>query len=124
MLSLVNQVTLIGRAGHRPELSYDSDGRPRTYLKLYQHGQGSSIARQVHHLIAWSAVAEQLYCRVRRGDRLLVQGKLIYRTRVRALNDYGRTEIHLSEFHLLAGISDKPGREEVLDPRNTSGPNE
>ncbi|WP_157975903.1 single-stranded DNA-binding protein [Lewinella sp. IMCC34191] len=103
MHSFANQTQLIGRAGHDPELLTLTDGTARSLLRLYQNGRsiGGNDHPQVHHLVAWSAVARQLHARVRRGDRLLVQGKLLYRRfECKGLTQV-RAEIHVESFAVL-----------------------
>ena len=110
MLPIANQVQLIGRAGHVPKLSDSTKDYCRATLRLYQDiGKGEHTGRtQVHQLVAWNEVARQLGCRVRRGDRLLVQGKLLYHRCVMREVTHVRAEIHISHFVLLD--SSKAGR--------------
>ena len=105
MLPIHNQVQLIGRAGHQPALNHLSDTSLRATLRLYQDGLATASGRssQVHHLVAWTGVARQLGERVRRGDRLLVQGKLLYRRFVTEGVTHVRAEIHVSHFEVMAG---------------------
>lgn len=107
MLTYQNQVQLIGRSGHEVEMIQISDGSYRANLRIYQNEAGSDsfTAPQVFHLIAWSKVAEQLHRLVGRGDRILVQGKLVNRR----LEQGGRTtfkaEIHVAFFTVLSSRS-------------------
>ena len=103
MLPPYNQVQLIGRAGHVPDLVRLADDSYRANLRLYQNVRSAleSSATQVHQLVAWNAVARQLEHRVHRGDRLLVQGKLVNRRFTSGGVTHLRTEIHVSHFMLL-----------------------
>ncbi|PPK86465.1 single-strand DNA-binding protein [Neolewinella xylanilytica] len=103
MLPFTNQLQLIGRAGHDPELLTLSDGTHRSTLRLYQNGRSGTQQEdpQIHHLVAWSGVARQLQVRVSRGDRLLIQGKLLYRRFECKGVTQVRTEIHVDHFAVL-----------------------
>gem|GEM_PF-3018231 len=98
-----NQVQLSGRAGHDAELHLLTDGTPLARLRLYQtvvnHAGESTSACFI--LTAWNSLAEAIHRKVRRNDRLLVQGKL----RIRSFRQDGtlqlRPEIHLESFHVL-----------------------
>ena len=101
---LHNHIQLIGRAGHDPELVALSDGTPRVSLRLYQDTPRANPTAdtQVHCLVGWHGLATQLHRRTRRGDTLLVQGRLVNRK----LNVNGtvlvKSEVHLAEFRLLS----------------------
>ncbi len=107
MLPLHNQVQLIGRAGHDVELLTLSDGTYRASLRLYQNTRSAAGAedRQAYPLIAWNQVATQLEARVRRGDRVLVQGRLVNRQIRSGDQHLTRTEVHLSAFTVLTSRS-------------------
>jgi single-strand DNA-binding protein len=107
MLPLCNQLSLIGRAGHRPELRLTTNGIPQARLKLYQDASPAERHPQLHYLVAWRGVAEQLYQQIRRGDRILLQGRLVYRFVDRNGQAQRRTEVHLSAFTVL----ERPGRQ-------------
>ena len=100
---LHNHIQLIGRAGHEPELVTLSDGTPRANLRLYQDTPAASPTAdtQVHCLVGWNGLATQLHRRTRRGDTLLVQGKLINRKLTVNGTVLVKAEVHLSEFRLL-----------------------
>ncbi len=107
MLAIHNQVQLIGRAGHDVELLTLSDGTYRASLRLYQNCRGAAAAedRQAYPLIAWNQVATQLEARVRRGDRVLIQGRLVNRQVRAGEQAVTKTEVHLSAFTVLASRS-------------------
>lgn len=102
-----NQVQLIGRSGHDAELLTLSDGSRRATLRLYQRPSKGHPAghRNSFTLKAWGDLAEQLARQVRRGDRILVQGRLVNRS----LHLDGRvtivTEVHISFFTILSSRS-------------------
>ena len=103
MLPIYNQVLLAGRAGHQPILIHSTDDSTRATLRLYQNlpSETGKQSAQVHHLVAWDSVAQQMAARVHRGDRLLVQGRLRYRRFVSQGVTHLRAEIHVSHFDLL-----------------------
>ncbi|WP_420460307.1 single-stranded DNA-binding protein [Neolewinella sp.] len=105
---LHNYIQLIGRVGHDPELVTLSDGTPRASLRLYQDaagGRDSGQDTQVHSLVGWHGLATQLHRRARRGDTLLVHGKLVNRKLTVNGTVLVKAEIHLSEFRLLSSRS-------------------
>ena len=109
MSSLHNQVHLIGRAGHAVSLIHLTDGTPLARLRLYQreYSPGRQSPTQAHALVAWRETATQLHRLVGRGDRLLVQGRLVSRRLEREGRIENRYEIHINQFTLL-------GRETVV----------
>ncbi|THH41493.1 single-stranded DNA-binding protein [Neolewinella litorea] len=100
MYAFHNHLQLVGRIGHDPELKILSDGSPLLRLRLYQNPGRADTARepQVHQLIAWNDVARKMHALVRRGDRLLVHGKLINRKRKHQSQTIWQTEVHISYF--------------------------
>ncbi len=118
MLPFTNQIQLVGRAGHDPEGLLLSDGTHRSTLRLYQNNRtiGKRQEPQVHHLVAWSGVARRLQASVRRGNRILVQGKLLYRKFECRGMTHVRPEIHVDHFAVLdvrvdtemAAVADEP----------------
>lgn len=105
MPTLYNQVQLIGRAGHRVELLELADGATRANLRLYEKtyrpGQSGS-ANQAHTLIAWRGIAERMAAKIKRGDQLLVQGRLVNRRVEMEGFSYVRTEVHVAHFSVLS----------------------
>lgn len=99
-----NQVQLAGRAGHDVELFQLTDGTPIARLRLYQSvvNHAGETTSACFILTAWNSLADAFYQRVRRNDRLFIQGKL----RIRSFRQDGavhlRPEIHLDSFHVLA----------------------
>ena len=104
-MAFYNHVQLLGRCGHDIRTTSLSDGSRIARFRLYLDapvGHGETAA-QVHHLIAWNGVATQLERSVQRGDRLLVQGRLLNRTRDRNGSTVRVTEIHVAHFARLQG---------------------
>lgn len=108
MSSLHNQVQLLGRAGETPVLSLLTDGTAVTRLRLYQRrtpneqtqGNDRSVAEQFR-LVAWESTARRLTERVRRGQEILVRGRLRNRQFKRDGITHVRTEVHVDQFHIL-----------------------
>ena len=99
-----NQLQLIGRVGSSVDLTLLSDGTRRATLRLYQHDRSDygGGGTQVFTLIGWNGVAEQLHERVRRGDRLMVQGKLVNRKLSVKEVTIVKSEVHVAFFTLIA----------------------
>ncbi|CAH1000269.1 Single-stranded DNA-binding protein [Neolewinella maritima] len=104
---LSNHIQLIGRVGHDPELVSLTDGTPRANLRIYQDAAASEQPNetQVHTLIGWHNLAHQLQARVRRGDTVLVQGRLVNRKLLVNGHVLIKSEVHLSEFRVLSSRS-------------------
>ncbi len=103
MSTLHNQVHLIGRAGHEVRLIHLTDDTPLARLRLYQRELSPSrqFPTQAHSLVAWRETAVQLYRHVGRGDKLLIQGRLVNRQLERDGKTETRYEIHLNYFTVL-----------------------
>ena len=99
-----NSVQLIGRSGRRVVLSHQTDGTPRATATLYlQQPVGSGLrAQQRFSLVCWGRMATEFFERVGKGDRLLVQGRLVNRERSRDAVTYLHTEVHLQFFSVLS----------------------
>lgn len=76
-------------------------------MRLYQNNPSPSgtVEAQVHRLVGWGSVAVQLERNVRRGDRLMIQGRLVNRKFEFEGRTQVRTEIHLSQFTVLGSRS-------------------
>lgn len=100
-----NQVQITGRAGHEAELYFLSDGTPFARLRLYHdHRDGSDDGNHqttVVTVIAWGRLAETLHGRIRRGDNLLVHGKLKLHTWREKGQPRSQPEVHLDRFFLI-----------------------
>lgn len=105
MQTFHNQLQLIGRAGSSVDFTVLSDGSQRAILRLYQHDHslvGADDINQVFTLVGWNGVADQLHERVRRGDRLMVQGKLVNRKLCVRDVTMIKSEVHVSFFTIIA----------------------
>ena len=103
MAPYLNQIQLIGRAGHDPECYTLTDGSRRARLRLYQNTgtDASEDSTQVHNLVGWDRIADQLYAAIGRGDRVFVQGSLAYRKFPWNGQTQVRSEILVKQFAVL-----------------------
>jgi single-strand DNA-binding protein len=99
----LNQIQLVGRAGHDVDLHTLSDGTPLSRLRLYQDGENRTgePSTSTFMLNAWGSLAESFHERVRRGDALFVQGRLHIRTFRQGGVQHFRPEVHLASFLIL-----------------------
>lgn len=106
----LNQIQLVGRAGHDVDLHALSDGTPLSRLRLYQDGENRSgePASSVFMLNAWGTLATTFYERVRRGDTIMVQGRLHIRTFQQGGVQHFRPEVHLAAFYILERTHRRP----------------
>lgn len=115
-----NQIQLAGRAGHDVELYQLTDGTPVARLRLYQSivNHAGDASTTCFSLTAWNSLAEAFHRKVRRNDRLFIQGKL----RIRSFRQDGTThlrpEIHLDSFHVLERSGRKGAAEDGEAPTN------
>lgn len=97
-----NHVQLVGRCGHEPELKVLTDGTHHLQLRLYQDSRAEGYPPNSFRIKAWKGVARAMHRQIGRGDRLLVQGKLVNRSWEQLGQTVSRTEIHVSYFSVLA----------------------
>ena len=76
-------ITFAGCLADVPELRFTPSGRPVAKVRVavnsrYQNGDGAWVdgATSWHTVQAWGALAEHLADSVRKGDRVLVHGRL------------------------------------------------
>ena len=103
MSPYLNQIQLVGRAGHDVDLHTLSDGTPLSRLRLYQDGENRAgeYTASVFMLNAWGSLAASFHERVRRGDSLFIQGRLHIRTFRQGGVQHFRPEVHLASFLIL-----------------------
>jgi len=86
MNTIKNQVQLVGRAGHTPELKLFDNGGRLTRVRIatseqYKNQRGESVENtQWHTVIAWGKLAEHITKHTLKGDLIAIKGKLIHRT--------------------------------------------
>lgn len=84
MNALMNSVQLIGNLGKDVELKTLDNGRKVANASLatsefYKNAKGEKVQdTQWHNLVAWGKIAELMNEHSKKGQRILVQGKLKY----------------------------------------------
>jgi single-strand DNA-binding protein len=112
----INRVQLFGNVGNDPEVNNTSTSKPVCSLRLattekWKDKKGDEQERtEWHTLVFWDKDAETIGKYVRKGNRLLIDGKL----RTRTWDDKDgeaqyRTEVHVTNFTLIDfNEDDKP----------------
>lgn len=83
MKNLVNAVTLLGNVGIHPEVRILSNGKKMAIISLAtgerRRDKEGKFQRHVtwHKLVAWGKTADLVEHHVGKGQRLLVEGKLV-----------------------------------------------
>ncbi len=83
MITLNNQVQLIGRVGQDLELKETKNGKKFLNFSLatnefYKNAKGERVKETTwHKIVAWNKPAELLTELVEKGNQILVKGKLI-----------------------------------------------
>jgi len=78
----LNQITLLGNLARDPEIKYTSDGTAITDLRLavnkkYKDKDGNSIENvEFFNITAWNRLAENCAGDLKKGDRVLVNGRI------------------------------------------------
>ncbi|MCL4123048.1 UNVERIFIED_CONTAM: hypothetical protein GTU68_040397 [Idotea baltica] len=105
MNALKNQVTLIGNIGKDVELRTVGEKRFLASITLatneyYKNNKGELIKEtQWHNLKAWGKLADTMNNILSKGDEVMIQGKLTYRSyENKEGNKQYVTEIIISEF--------------------------
>ena len=110
-MNLSNQVTLLGNLGNDVELKTVSGDKNLTKCSIatneFYKKDGNPVQEtQWHNLIAWGKTATMMKDHLKKGDRVLVQGKLTY-SKYEDSNGkkHYYTEVQVNEFIRLT----KPG---------------
>ncbi len=80
-----NKVTLTGNLGADPEIRVTPTNRRVASFRMatneeYQNSQGEMVKDvQWHHLVAWGKWADIAAAELRKGSRVCIEGKLVYR---------------------------------------------
>ena len=105
----VNKVILVGNVGKNPEIKYVGN-RPYATFSLatsdpaYTNAQGVTVPERTewHNIVMWDAAAEFAEKYIRKGSRLLLEGKI--RTRYwedRNAIKHSTTSVYVDSFELL-----------------------
>ena len=83
---MLNKVILIGNVGIDPEVRYINDNTPVANFTLatsetYKNRDGEKVTdTQWHKLVLWRKTAEIAEKYVKKGSRISVEGKIVYRS--------------------------------------------
>jgi len=86
MSNLRNKVQLIGRVGNTPEVIQLESGKKLSKFTMatndsYKNANGDKVEdTQWHNLVVWSKLTEVVEKYVKKGDELVVEGKLTTRS--------------------------------------------
>lgn len=108
MNNLRNRVQLIGNLGMDPEVKKLDSGRMLAKLSLatsdsYKNSEGEKVTdTQWHNLVAWGKTAEIAEKYLKKGNRVVVEGKLVSRSYEdkEGIKRYV-TEVVVSEFLMI-----------------------
>ena len=108
MKNFVNQVQLLGRLGHDPELVSFASGSNLVKLRIatdesYKDKSGNyNKVTQWHTVSAWGGLAESMASRLAKGQQVLITGKLENRSWEDAEgNKRYATQVKARQFELL-----------------------
>ena len=107
MNALKNQVQLIGRLGNETELKSLENGNSLLNFSLatnesYKDKEGNLQTKtEWHRLVAWGKTAELIDKLCKKGDELMVQGKLTHRNYEKDGETRYITEVQINEFLVL-----------------------
>lgn len=118
MSSLRNRVQLIGNLGHDPEVKKLESGKVVSHFTLatddsFKNVDGQKVNEATwHNIVAWNGLAEYSAKYLKKGCRVIVEGRLTYRSYEDKKGvTKNITEIVLSEISLLKLAKD-PSRVE------------
>ena len=108
MNNLRNHVQLIGRLGQDPEIRTFENNRMKASFSLatsdsYKNAKGEKVIEtQWHNIIAWGKNAELMEKLLKKGNEVVLQGKLVHRS-WQGEDGHKRytTEIIVNEFVLV-----------------------
>ena len=104
MARTINKVTLLGRVGTDPEMTYTPSGTAVTKLRLAtdRYRRDAEPETDWHNVVVWNGSAEAVNQYVQKGQRIYVEGRLVHNTWE---GDDGqrrhRTEVHTNEVVFL-----------------------
>ena len=105
---MVNKVILIGNVGANPDVKYLEGGVAVASLRLattekYRNRNGENVEQtEWHNIVMWGRAAEYAEKYIRKGTRMLIEGKIRTRTwEDRNAIKRNITEIYVDSFELL-----------------------
>ena len=107
----INRIELLGRIGVEPEMRHTNSGTAVTRLRLAtdRPPKNGEAETDWHTVICWGKLAEAVNSYVKKGDRLYVSGRLIYRS----YDDKEGQKHHQSEVHAQEVVFLEPRSEAV-----------
>lgn len=108
MKSLRNSVHLIGRLGKDPEIKTYNERKRATFTiattDTYKNQKGEKVEdTQWHNIIVWGKTATVIEKYVKKGDEIVVEGKLVHRMYESNGEKKYFTEINANDILLLGG---------------------
>ncbi len=125
-----NQVILIGNVGKDPDVRYTASGIPVATFSIatsevWRDKDGNQQERtDWHNIVAWRKLAETIQEFVKKGSRLMVQGKIQYRSYEKNGEKRYVTEIVAETILLLDSREARPTHGaggEILPPSDPFG---
>ena len=104
----MNKVILIGRIGNDPELNYVQPENPVANFSLatsesYKNQQGERVENtEWHNIEVWGKLAEVAGKHFKKGELLMVEGKIKTNTYEKNGEKRYSTKIQLKEFQFLS----------------------
>ena len=86
MNALRNRVQLIGNLGQDPEIKTLDGGKKVAHFTMatnesYKNGDGQKVEETTwHNIVAWNGLAETASKFLKKGQEVLVEGRIVYRT--------------------------------------------
>ena len=86
MNTLRNKVILVGNLGQTPEMKTLESGKKVVHFTLatkddYKNSDGQKVKETTwHNIVAWNGVAEIASKFLKKGNEVLVEGRIVYRT--------------------------------------------
>jgi single-strand DNA-binding protein len=115
----LNKVFILGNLGKDPEVRYTADGNAIASFSVATSykPKGGNERTDWHRIVAFGATAEVVSEYVRKGDRILVEGHLSYRSYEKDGAKVYVTEIVADQVHLLGQKREAVGGEDGPAPR-------
>ncbi|MDE2802612.1 MAG: single-stranded DNA-binding protein, partial [Chloroflexota bacterium] len=79
MSRTINKVTLLGRVGTDPEMTYTPNGNAVTKLRLAtdRHRSNGNTEADWHNVVCWDKLADIVNSYVTKGQRIYVEGRIV-----------------------------------------------
>lgn len=111
MSTLRNKVTLIGHAGMQPEIKTFDNDRKLAKISLatqesYKNAAGEWVNNTTwHNVVAWGKTANYFEKNIKKGQEILIEGKLVTRTYESNGEKKYITEVEAQEVMILSSKS-------------------